>query len=181
MKTPSFFFLGGVLVTLSVVFYFSSRRPEPSAATESPRHFVWRVEMLALRHMTIDLPREGKSESWYLHEDRFWYFDEPDGPKVDMDRWGGGIPLLLSGPGANRLVVEEATADQLEMYGLADPQMLIELSLDTQETLDIEVGDRTLDGTAYYLKMADSTEVYTVDYTWYDVIVGLVLDPPYPE
>jgi hypothetical protein len=30
-------------------------------------------------------------------------------PKVNMKRWGGGIPLLLSGPGAERLITSEAT------------------------------------------------------------------------
>jgi hypothetical protein len=180
MKRPVYLILGAVLIALSIVFYFSGRT-EPAASVELPRHFVWKVEVLALEHMTISLPSQGKSESWLKHEDRFWYFDEPDGPKVDMTRWGGGVPLLLSGPGANRLITLEATTEQLEMYGLVDPQMYIELLLETEDTLSIEVGDHTLDGTAYYIRIADSLEVYTVDHTWYQVIEGLVLDPPYPE
>jgi hypothetical protein len=179
MKAPILLILGAVLIALSVVF-FLTRRPESSTPEEPPRHFVWKVESLELQHMTIDLPHASKKQSWFKDEDRFWYFDEPDGPKVDMDRWGGGIPLLLSGPGVNRLISDQATTEQLAMYGLEDPHMLIELLLETKETLSVEVGYRTLDGTAYYIKMADSLQVYTVDSTWYQVLAGLVLDPPYP-
>jgi hypothetical protein len=133
-----------------------------------------------LNRLAITLPSEGKSQAWVKHEDRYWYFDQPNGPKVNMKRWGGGIPLLLSGPGAERLITSEATDKQLEIYGLKNPKMKVELILDNEETINIEIGDRTLNGQTYYIKQLNSKAVYTVDYTWYDVLERLVLDPPYP-
>ena len=47
-----------------------------------------------------------------------------DGPQVDNQRWGGGIPLLLSGPGANRLILQNATDAQLADYGFNTPNLL---------------------------------------------------------
>jgi hypothetical protein len=134
-----------------------------------------------LKHMAISLPPEGKNEAWVKHEDKYWYFDKPEGPKVNMKRWGGGIPLLLSGPGAERLITSESTDEQLEIYGLKDPKMKIDLVLENEDTINIAVGDNTPDGQASYVKLVDSRDVYTVHHTWYEVLERLVLEPPYPE
>jgi len=97
-----------------------------------------------------------------------------------MDRWGGGIPLILSGPGAERLIAEDATEEKLAVFGFTEPSMEIALTLENEEIIYIEVGDSTPNGTAYYVKLVDSDDVYTVDYSWYDVLERLVLEPPYP-
>ncbi len=179
MRVRTILVMAGILVALGVYFFISSR-PEPEPRPE-PRPFVWSVEMTELKTIAINLPSEGKSEAWVKHEDKYWYFDKPDGPKVDMQRWGGGIPLLLSGPGAERLIAENATDEQLEMYGLKDPQMKINLTLENEHTISIEVGDPTPAGQARYVKLVDSRDVYSVHYTWYDVLARLVFEPPYPE
>ena len=44
----------------------------------------------------------------------------------------------------------------------------------------IKVGDSAPDGSAYYIELADSNAVYTVDDIWYEVLERLVLEPPYP-
>jgi len=180
MKYRTILVMSGILMALGVLF-FISRRPLELEPQEEPQSFVWSVEVKDLKRMTISLPGEGKREAWVKHQDRYWYFDQPDGPKVNMKRWGGGIPLLLSGPGAERLIAAESTDEQLEIYGLKDPRMKISLVLENEDAINIEVGDRTLDGQAYYIKQIDSRVVYTVDYTWYEVLARLVLDPPYPE
>jgi hypothetical protein len=167
------------LIALAVAFYFSSR-PKP-VVQEEPQYFVWDVEMDELQTMQISLIPTAQSETWVKHEDRYWYFDVPDGPKVDMQRWGGGVPLLLSGPGANRRLTEEVTDEQLKIYGLEDPRMLIHLTLENGNTIDIELGDGTPDRQAYYIRLAGSQNIYTVDYTWHDVLARLVTEPPYPK
>ena len=178
VKLRSILILAGVAAALGVGFYYSSR-PQPPPPQE-PRPFVWNVEMTELAQMTIALPRLGLEETWEKHEDRQWYFAGPDGPGVDRNRWGGGIPLLLSGPGANRRIAPDATAEQLERFGLNAPQMAIGLTLDNGDTMDIIVGDATPDRRSYYIQRIGSEDVYTVDYTWYDVLERLVTEPPYP-
>jgi len=175
--------MGAVIVVLGVLYLvFGRQAAVPSAAPQGdPPAYVWNVDMDEITVIAISLPRGGKRRSWVKHEDRYWYFDEPNGPRVNMERWGGGIPLLLSGPGAERRITDSANNQQLESYGLAEPQMLIELTLQDAESITIEVGDATLDGQAYYVSVIDHSDVYTVDYTWYDVLERLVLDPPYPE
>jgi hypothetical protein len=180
MKLCTILVMAGIFVALGMLFLISRRQPESEPQAE-PRKFIWSVEMEDMKHLTIILPAAGKSEAWVKNKDRYWYFDQPDGPKVNMKRWGGGIPLLLSGPGAERLITSEATDKQLDIYGFTNPKMKIALILRDENTINIEVGDRTLDGRTYYVKQLDSKAIYTVDHTWYDVLERLVLDPPYPE
>jgi len=77
-----------------------------------------------LQNVTFTLPKAGNgglTESFDKHPDnQEFYFDVVNGPEVDNQRWGGGIPALLSGPQANRMILQSATEAQLQQYGL-DP------------------------------------------------------------
>jgi hypothetical protein len=52
--------------------------------------------------------------------------------------------------------------------------------MENADTLTINLGDSAPDGMSYYIKIAELNDIYTVDYTWYDVLEQLVLEPPYP-
>ena len=171
--------MAAVFVALGVLFVIAAR-PRPVQQAES-RPIVWSVEMQELEAIAISLPRDAKSEAWVKHADKYWYFDRPGGPKVDMNRWGGGVPLILSGPAAERHITAESTAEQLEEYGLADPRMRIRLALEDGRTIDVAVGDTTPNGQACYLRLVDSRDVYTVHRSWYEVLERLVLEPPYQK
>ena len=161
-------------------FYFS-KTPELPPKVE-PRVFLWNFEMGELQHIVIRLPREDKSEAFIkIREgDKFpWYFDDPQRSEVDVARWGGGIELLLTGPGAERVIARNATEEKLAEFGLTQPQMEITLTLEDGDILNITVGDRTPDGDAFYVQGPHSNDVALVDYTWYGVLERLVKDPPY--
>jgi hypothetical protein len=57
--------------------------------------------------------------------------------------------------------------------------MAITLTLSDNSTLKISVGDSTPDGNNYYVRAPGSNTVATVDYTWYNIMEGLVTHPPY--
>ncbi|MFC2040996.1 DUF4340 domain-containing protein [Chloroflexota bacterium] len=180
MRLKNILFLLLILIVLGGVFYYTSR-PQPAPPPE-PQLFVWLVEMDDIKHIEISLPKENKSQSFIKisEEDKFpWYFDDPQRSNVDAERWGGGIPLLLSGPGADRIISENTSEEKLAEFGLIEPQMEIVLTLENGETLKIKVGDSTPDGHAYYVQAPDSSDVATVDYTWYGVLERLVKEPPY--
>jgi hypothetical protein len=167
---------------LAVVMYLVLGRPDPQPAPEVevlPR--LWDLEMEELVHVSIELPRLGKSESWILRFDGRWYFDAPNGPAVEMSRWGGGIPLVLSGPRGNRLIAANATADQEEIYGLNNPAMRLVLQSVSGRAINVSVGNATPGERSYYLKVEGSQDVYSIDYSWFDLLERLVTEPPYPE
>ena len=179
MKLRSILVLTVMLAASGILYYFTSQTKPPPPTR--PRHFVWDVDMEELAKMAISLPLHGKREAWVKHDDRYWYFDQPEGPKVNMKRWGGGIPLLLSGPGAERLIVDNASEKQLEIFGLIEPRMKIDLTLENRKTIQIDVGDSTPDVQGFYVRLRQSKAIYTVHESWYHVMERLVEEPPYPD
>ena len=179
MRLKSILILVGVLA-IAVTIYFNTRPVEEPPTVEEPMQYVWLFDMEELQHIQIDLPNLESTEKFIKHEDRQWYFDDQPGAKVDPERWGGGIPLILSGPGAERPIAKGATDEQLAVFGFTQPIMLLTLTKEDGEVVCIEVGDEVPDGHAYYVRVADSSDVYIVDATWYDVLERIVLDPPYP-
>jgi len=169
-----------ILLALGGYFYFSSI-PQP-APKPNPELFVWSIGMEEIQHIEIALPREGKSQAFIKIEKEHefpWYFDDPQRSDMNVERWGGGIPLLLSGPKADRVISENTTLEKLAEFGLTQPQMKITLTLEGGDTLNIVVGDRTPSGNAFYVQVPDSNDVCLVDYTWYEVLERLVKEPPY--
>ena len=180
MRLRNILILLVILLALGGFFYFSNR---PEAASPSdPQLFVWLVEMDDIRHIEIQLPHEDKSQAFIKieEEDKFpWYFDDPQRSEVDTQRWGGGIPLLLSGPGAKRPITENATEEELTKFGLTQPQMKITLTMENGDTIYINVGDPTPDGRNFFVQAPDTNDVATVDILWYKEIERLVKEPPY--
>lgn len=180
MRTRNIVVLIVILAVLGGVYFIVSR-PEPGEPPE-PTVYIWDIDMDDIQHIIISLPHEGLSQAFIKISggDQFpWFFDDEQRSPVNQERWGGGIPLLLSGPGADRVITENATDEQLAMFGLAEPSMIITLTLADESTMIINVGDRTPNGINYYVRAPNSRAVALVDYYWYNVLSSLVLDPPY--
>jgi hypothetical protein len=164
---------------LLAALLFVLLRPEPEPTVE-PRPVVWSIEPDRLWAVTITLPEQEKRERWVKEGDD-WYFDQSDHRRVDPARWGAGIPLLLSGPKAERLIARDAGAEALAGYGLNSPSMQVELAMADGTSLVVDVGDSTPDGNADYVKLRGSADIYSVSREWRDVLKELVLNPPYAE
>lgn len=169
-----------VLAALGGV-YFRFGRPEPAAPTK-PQDFVWLIDQDSITHVEISLPQENASQSFVKivqGEDFPWFFDDAAHTPVDQNRWSDGIPLLLSGPSADRKVLDNASQEELATFGLAQPKMEIILTLTGQGNMKIDLGNKTPDGKSVYVRAPDSNIVATVDGSWYDLMEGLVKNPPY--
>jgi len=170
-----------VLLALGGVYYFvNSPKPPPK---QDPRYYAWLIEMDDIQHIEISLPSENKSQSFIKipKEDTFpWYFDDAQRSNVDTKRWGGGIPLLLSGPGVERIIYRSTPPEKMAEFGLNQPSMEISLLLKDDKILNIKVGNNTPDGSSYYV-MAPNTDndVALVDRSWYEVLARIVTEPPY--
>jgi hypothetical protein len=178
--------LSNILILLTILLiaggiYYWLNLPKP-AAPQEPRYYAWDISLDDIEHITINLPAENKSQSFIKisKPDLFpWYFDDPQKSEIDSKRWGGGIPLLLSGPGVQRYFAN-ATEDKLADYGLTNPQMTIVLILTDNRTMEITIGDFTPDGVnVYVLAPHSNNDIGLVDRSWFDVLAALVTDPPY--
>jgi hypothetical protein len=175
-----------VLALLAVLlllggYSFLSNRPK-AAPPAPPRVYMWQIDMEKIEGIELRLPREGAGQSFVKvpSGDRFpWFFAGPRKAPVDPERWGGGIPLLLSGPGIERMICRQASEEKLTEMGLSKPQMEIALRLGEGKIVTVKVGDSTPDGHAYYVQSPYAPEVALVDASWFDVLKRLVKEPPY--
>jgi hypothetical protein len=170
LKARNIVILLVVLAVLGGVFY-AVNRPKPGPPKQ-PQEYVWLIEQDDISHVILSLPRENPplSQSFIRikQEDKFpWFFDDAARSPVDAQTWGGGIPLLLSGPGADRIITDNAT--------------VIILEIANRPPMSIEVGDVTPDGKRHYVKAPGTNAVATVDGTWWGVLEKLVLQPPYAK
>ena len=180
MRLQNILILLVILLAVGGGYYFSNVPEVPE--TPEARQFVWMIDMEEIKHIEIRLPREDMGQSFIKieEEDKFpWYFDDPQRSDVDVERWGGGIPLLLSGPGAGRIIAKNATPEKLTEFGLTQPQMEITLILENEYIMNILVGDSTPNGAYYYVQAPRTNDVALVDFTWYEVLERLVTEPPY--
>jgi Domain of unknown function (DUF4340) len=187
LKLKAILILVAILAVAGTTYYFVTR---PKATTQpDAKHFVWNFDMDNLQNVTMSLPKANVSESFVKHPDnQEFYFDVVNGPEVDNQRWGGGIPALLSGPEANRLIQASATTTELRQYGLDPSVSPTTFNMDIKLTIllsgtpvdyEIYVGASNPSGTTYYVRLAGNTDVYTVDKSWYDVLADIVTNPPY--
>ena len=187
MKLRVILILVAILAVVGTTYYFVSRPKTPPAP--DAKHFVWNFDMDNLQNVTMSMPKANVSESFVKHLDnQEFYFDVANGPEVDNQRWGGGIPALLSGPEASRMIQASATTAELQQYGLDPTVTPTTLNMDIKLTIllsgtpvnyEIYVGASNPGGTTYYVRLAGNTDVYTVDKSWYDVLADIVTDPPY--
>ncbi|MFC1899239.1 DUF4340 domain-containing protein [Chloroflexota bacterium] len=180
MKLKSIIYLLIVLVGLAGYYYLfvDTEIPEEIETTI----YAWELDMREIERVDIKLPRAEQETSFIRipDDDKFpWYFDDEEQSLVDSARWGGGITLILSGPGTKRIISKDTSLEKLTEYGLIDPQMEIVVTIENGDALNITVGDSTPDNSAYYVQIPDTTDVALVDYSWYDVLEALVKDPPY--
>ena len=183
MKLRLLVILGAVAAGLALVFVLTSGRDETESGAERP--IMWSFDLRDLQRVEIALPHEELAEAWF-RTDHVWYFDRPGRPLVDLDRWGGGVPYLLSGPGANRLITDAALPEDLEIFGLLAPRMTIHLEHGGEHgegpgTVDLVIGNETPDTFSFYIHLAGSGKVYTVDRSWYEIMERLVVEPPYVQ
>ena len=130
-----------------------------------------------LRHISISSAEN--STSWHFREDdRRWYFDDAKDVPTSLYRWGG-ITQLLGGPRSQREL--KKTIDNPALYGLDNPKLSITVRLRDDRELTVEMGNLTADGGAHYASQSGYDQLYTVDYSWGNVMLRLVDEPPYPE
>jgi hypothetical protein len=178
VKLKAILILAAILAVVGTTYYFINR-PKPTTPPVQ-QYYVWNFPFEDLQKVTMSLPKDNLSYSFIKHpDDREFYFDVANGPMVDNQRWGGGIPLLLSGPKAMRLILQNAPSEKLSEYGFDAPNMNVMLTLLNGTIYNVEVGNSNPEDTSYYIKLTENNDVYIVDKSWYDVLSGIVINPPY--
>ena len=164
-----------LLVMVAGSLVFSQFRPSSPSEVEDEDVLVITVSPEDIRQVTISYRGEMQN---FLQKGDYWYFDDAYQTPVDLDRWGGIVPLL-SGPESRRVLLEEA--GDLSPFGLEEPQGLLSVQLTGDRGFQYLLGNRTEDGVSHYVQLEGSPQIYLVDAIWGDVITRLITEVPYPK
>ncbi len=155
-RSTSLIVFGAVLVVLVVGFYVVKALPKKAPTTSGPTIVVSKVDenkitLVTLRHggTTIRLSKQGAG----------WTVDYPqpfDWDSVTLRNIAGNLSKL----DAERLV--DADPTDLSQYGLDPPQATAEVSLSDGTKVRILIGNKTVEGSAYYVMKEGDKAVYTV-------------------
>jgi hypothetical protein len=171
--------LTGILILLlalvaGLIFYLRATQPETK---KEERPEIWDVDEKKINRLEIRLAREKKQIAFFLDKDNDkWVFDDYRKTPLDKKRWGG-IIFLLSNPKGKRKIADNA--EDLDRYGLGNPQTIITLGLDNvAKPFEILIGDPTPQKDQFYVKLGHSPPIYLVNNTFVEVINRLVNEPP---
>ena len=164
----SFILLVLVAVIAGYVLIFElQRRPD----TELDPPFFYDVGVDDITNVYVT--HHGQREAFAKIDDQ-WLFEDAREP-VDMERWSG-IPLLLTGPMAERVLMDQT--DNLAEYGLDPPVTDITLTLDGGRQITVLLGHLTPDGLSNYAQVQGYSPIYLLTSTWGEVMIRLVTEPP---
>ena len=170
------FALIGVLILVIIVGVLVTVNRGRSTPTQvsPPAGAIYQVPEDSLRTITITYK---DARVFFVRDAQgTWHFDTTDGEVVNQTRWGG-IPLLLSGPQYQRLLLGNPT--DLTPYGLQTPQTVVNLTLTGNLKTNFKIGDLTPNGDNYYVQASDEPTIYLVDKSFPDVFQRLVDEPPH--
>ncbi|MBI4504953.1 MAG: DUF4340 domain-containing protein [Chloroflexi bacterium] len=148
----------------------------PGGVTPTPRQSGPRL--LTVEAQTIsgfEATFEGQTTVVVRGSDGRWRTEQPTPGPADEERLDD-LARRVAAMRAER-VIGERLAD-LKPFGLDPPQVVARITTTTGQRIELHVGNETLTGGAYFVKLANDTVVYTVSTFTAGRLKGLVLEPP---
>lgn len=152
---------------------------DDGATTAGLQDRLYRVSSDQLASFTISNDDEAIT---FVNEEGAWLIQDGAGGEsepVDPSRFGG-VPLLVSGPSADKnLSGSDAAMGDLASFGLAPPRTTVVLTPVRGEDIELLIGDLTPTEDGYYAKLVGDDTIYVTNATWVGVVDRLLTDPPF--
>jgi hypothetical protein len=161
-------------VTVGAVFVFESDTGAEDPGPNLP--FFYTLAPDDIRSIGVETS-VGDTEFTFRPAERVWYFSDLQDIPVSHERFGG-MTYLLGGPKIQRVLVEDVSDDSL--FGLAEPDLVVDLTLRDGSVVAMELGNLTASGEGQYARMVGFPQMVLVDSSWGSVISRLVGEPPFP-
>jgi hypothetical protein len=164
-------------VGIAIVVYVNPFEDEPEFVPASP----WFYQVGFDDIIRIDVKNDSQQVAFNKVGPGKWLFEDPEGIPTDQFRWGG-IVLLLSGPQTQRdFSTVRQTIDDPAQYGLDQPDLIVEVGLTADRTVQFRLGDTTTDGNSHYAQVIGFPELFLIVGSWGDVLARLASEPPIPK
>lgn len=166
-----------ILVVIGIAVYWQDLRPE--AKKEGPKETqIFSFETKDVNR--IEVTYQGKTtelRKLRRENDTKWRLTKPE--EAEADYWYmEGLASRLGKMNANRALTD--TGSNLSEFGLDRPDAMVVIDLATEggKQQSLLIGDKSPDGSAYYVKRSDSDTVYLVNSSLVGDIIKVTTDPP---
>jgi hypothetical protein len=161
-----------VLAALGGVLLYTDRQDQSTPGKEADQP----AEVFTFNYSDVgqlELRREGTARVFRKDENGQWTL-QPGGEAADSRRVEALTARLATLRAARRISATEA---DVSAYGLANPRIVVRLTLSGGTTHELEFGQQTPVQTGYYAQTAQDTEVYVLPTILVDEIERLIAQP----
>ncbi|MCL5264219.1 MAG: DUF4340 domain-containing protein [Chloroflexi bacterium] len=161
-----------ILVAVGLGVYWQDIRPGPKKEEAKPTQ-VFNFKSNDVN--ALDVTYQGKTTELHKESESQWKLKKPE--ESDADYWNvEGMVARLGTLNANRVLTE--TTGNLADYGLNQPIAEATIGLADGKQSKFIVGDKSPDGSAYYVKRDDSDTIFLVSTSFISDVVKLATNPP---
>lgn len=174
-RTGTWIALVVFLLAIGGIIYMNRQAEEEATATKTPgaeEAFLFDEASVVT---AIEVSNaEGVSSRIERNADNAWVLSKPE--KVEADQ--GASEAAASQIGAIRVITPVENADDLSIFGLDAPDIIINVEFEDGTKSTLEVGDKTPTENGYYVRK-DKKDVFVVALSGIDTLGILVSAPPY--
>jgi len=147
-----------------------NKKPEQSPADKA----LW-ILTLGKDDVTELEVADGEKSIFFARQGDKWYVGGIGGSEADEGRVNSVVASLVD-LRSSRIITE---AEGLATYGLESPKARVRLGLTGGKSETLLIGDKTPQGSAYYIQRQGSPTIYTAWASLFDDLKGFVATPPY--
>ena len=168
--------LVAVFVVLGgVVWYTDLRNGTPGPATPTGQASVLTLD--AAQVAKLEVEDQGKRAVVQRGDDNVWRLTEPQAGEADNTTVNSSVAQLAKLNASRKLDSPGSLGD----YGLASPTTKVRLTTKDGASSEVDVGAKTPDSSAYYVKLAGQDPVYVVSAFTIGDVTKWTTDPPKPR
>jgi hypothetical protein len=169
-----------ILLALSSILgtwlYLEVYNSEDDNNQESP--YLYRISNKDMTAINIKTNTNEISVEKREDQQGLWFFTSLINTPLNLNRWGG-FTFLLQGPLTSRFI--DDSEQNRSKFGLDEPTLSLQIELSDGSKVEVELGDKTPDGSYHYATVKGRTKIMAVDVSWGEVIQKLADIPPLPD
>lgn len=163
------------VVLAGAVWYTELRNGPPPPATPTGQASVLNLDSANITK--IEVEDQGKRAAVQRGDDNVWRLTEPQPGEADNTTVNSTASQLAKLNATRKL----ESPGNLGDYGLANPSTKLRLTTKDGGSSEIDVGAKTPDSSAYYVKLAGQDPVYVVSAFTISGVTKWTTDPPKPR
>ncbi|TAK10961.1 MAG: DUF4340 domain-containing protein [Anaerolineae bacterium] len=175
VKKETWYVVGAFAVLLLVALVVQRQQAaEAAEVVPTPRPVVLLLDVTQIAGLEIEGP-DGARAALSLGADGQWVMDEPPATAAEVDQFT--VQSAISGLGT---LYEQSALDpisDLASVGLATPEYVIRILLLDGSNQELEVGGKTFNGGAYYVRVPGN-DPQLVNLFTLDAVLDLLRTPP---